>query len=557
MLWLMCNLSAIILKTEKCTTELVKHATESVRKMDHRGPDSFAIKIIQQNETSIVLMHNRLQIVGNSKKQPISNSDDTVNLIINGEIFNWKTLEVELDYKCTQSDCEIIIPLYLKYIRFDLDFTTFFSKLNGQFSFVLHDTVNQFLFVARDHIGITPLYTGYRDELVMFSSELKLLTSEMCTNIEIFQPRRYSIYSVDTGLNILTNSYINYNDLYINNNNNEDYTLEIQKSLTNAVSNQLHDLSVDWGVLLSGGLDSSLITSLVSKQLNTPIKTFSIGISSDSVDLIAARKVSEFLKTDHHEYYFTIEEGISAIRDVIYYIESYDTTTVRASTAMYLLTKKIKKDYPDLKVLFSGELADELFGSYLYCANAPNENEFLQENLKLVNNVHKFDCLRSNKSCMANSIECRVPFTDPDFIKTVLKIPAQYKTYGKLNNDKIEKQLLREAFSDNYLPTEILWRTKNAFSDAVSTENDLNWIDSIIEYCNHMYTDTYFKENSPKFTYLPPKTKEELYYREIFKNHFNKDDQNNSEQTVEYWKPNWCGSGHVDPSAKINKTYFS
>ena len=327
--------------------------------------------------------------------------------------------------------------------------------------------------------------------------------------------------------------------------------------------NDMLKLNVNFGVLLSGGLDSSLITSIVNKiakeeyNIKTKIKTFSIGLSENSVDLIAARKVAEFLDTDHTEFYFSSDEGISSIPTVIYYTETYDTTTIRASTPMYLLTKKIKEKYPELKVLFSGELSDELL-CYLYGSNAPDEESFQVETVKLVDNVHKFDALRANKTCMANSIEVRVPFTDPEYIKYVLSIPLKYKTFGKLNPSRMEKHILRDAFNnENYLPKEILWRQKEAFSDGIS-EHDTsltksNWIDSIIKFCDDKYSNQNFKENIKNYEYNTPQTKEQLYYRELFRNHFNTNNDNNTEYTVEFWKPNWCndnGNEYIDPSAR-------
>jgi len=534
--------------------------------LNHRGPDNQNSVYI--SDKNMLMLHTRLHIMGNSSPQPLINNDNTIYLIINGEIFNWQELSSELNFKCEKSDCEIIIPLYIKYIREEKKYNEFFNKLNGQFSFVLYDKLTESLFISRDHVGITPLYYSIDNSKLIFSSELKAITfNHTNNNISIFEPRHYMHINIKNDKFLLDKkAYISYDNIELSNINDKQI---IKKSIKNLLEKsvylQLKDLlnenSPEFGVLLSGGLDSSLIASIVNKQSNKKIKTFSIGISKNATDLIAARKVAKFLNTDHYEFYFTPEEGIAAIKDVIWYIESYDTTTVRASTAMYLLTKKIKEKFPNLKILFSGELSDELF-CYLYGGNAPNKEEYRKETIKLVNNVHLFDCLRSNKTCMANSIEVRVPFTDPEYVKYVLQINPEYKIFGKLNQYKtIEKQLLREAFDLNendkpvYLPNEILFRKKEAFSDGVSnhSENEKleeNWIDSIMYYCKKLYKNKNTVEKINSYKYNKPNSLEELYYREIFTQLFNIHNKNDSvENLVKMWKPNWCGD-NVDPSAR-------
>jgi asparagine synthase (glutamine-hydrolysing) len=604
----MCGIFCSIQKTASVTQEYTDNIITNVSKLlKHRGPDNMNYAVIEASDDThtLIMIHTRLHIVGDSTPQPLTDSDNTIYLVINGEIFNWKELEVELDYKCQRSDCEIIIPLYKKYIQKSNNFNTFFNKINGQYSFILYDLTNNHIFISRDHIGITPLYYGYNESEydsdyeseyeadyedyyesdiktnIAFCSELKGLSMNIddesfTQNIKSFYPRKY-IYTdleklVQDNANIepYMHNYLDYNTY--ENIDNYDINYDILKrtvniKLQNSVKLQLNDLlkpnSPEYGVLLSGGLDSSLIASIVNKILNTDsdkkikIKTFSIGMTPNSTDLIASRSVAKFLNTDHTEFYFTPEEGIQAIKDVIWYIESYDTTTIRASTAMYLLTKKIKEQFPNIKVLFSGELSDELL-SYLYGGNAPTELDFQKETIKLVSNVHLFDCLRSNKTCMANSIEVRVPFTDPNFVKHILSIPPKYKIFGKLSNHKkMEKQLLRDAFNCEppFLPQHILYRKKEAFSDGVSNhtedtkapENKENWIDSIIAHCEELYDDNTFLIERTKYIINSPLTKEQLYYRETFSNLFNTG--NTSELTVEYWRPNWCGE-NVDPSAR-------
>ena len=553
----MCNLSVILLPKKECTLNFIEHVESSGRLMSHRGPDQFNLEIIDCDEKKLIMIHNRLKIVGNDHNQPIRNNENTINLIINGEIFNYHDLEKELNYTCKQSDCEILIPLYIKYIKEEQDYNKFFSKINGQYSFVMYDSSTEQLFVSRDHIGITPLYSGNCGNKLMFASELKFLVFEKCTDIKIFEPRKYALYSVNSGLKVVEDMYLEYKMNYNESNfmSNKYVMDNINEKLTNAVLKQVNGLNVEFGCLLSGGLDSSLITSIIQRNSKVPIKTFSIGITKDSVDIIAARKVADFLGTEHHEIYFNMDEVLNNISNVIYYIESYCLTSVRASIVNYLIIKKIKKMYPELKVLFGGGMSDECMNSYLYCGNAPTLKDFIEENLQLINNVHKFDSLRENKTAMANSIEMRIPFSDPDFVKFTNSLPPSYKIYGKLRPENTEKHYLRLAFSnDNYLPNEIIWRTKNAFSDGISTEKDLNMIDEIIKYCDNMYSNNMFLELSKKYSYNEPKTKEMLYYREIFHNLFNSNNNNNSEETVSFWKPKWT-ENDLEPSAVKNGSY--
>lgn len=595
----MCGVYCSIHNTEDVTEEYIKNIVDNVSKLlEHRGPDSFNSKIIKTTSwggtsKTIIMVHTRLHIIGDSKPQPIEDLDGQISLIINGEIFNWKELGKELNFECKQSDCEILIPLYKKYIRENNDFETFYKKINGQFSFVLYDHLANNILVSRDHIGITPLYYGYDENKIAFCSEMKGLTMNtdrelsFVQNIKVFQPRSYLYSNINEVIqNSLTRTeyYLDYYKLTPKDGPEYSDISIIKDNIRTKFEKSIHcqledilDLQVDFGVLLSGGLDSSLVASIINKKalsLNSQhkIKTFSIGVNKNSVDLIASRKVAKFLGSDHHEFYFTIEEGLSSIKDTIYYTETYDTTTIRAGTAMYLLTKKIKEKFPNLKVLFSGELSDELM-CYLYGSNAPNKIEFQKETVKLVSQVHLFDCLRANKTCMANSIEPRVPFTDPSFVKYILRIPPKFKTFGKLNNYKtIEKQLLRDAFNvldsngQIYLPNDILMRRKEAFSDGISTfdnEKNVNWIDSIIEYCENKYGTIAFHIKKEKYVYNKPNTKEKLWYRELFCELFNKNAYqpdrlctklpkctNTSEFTVKFWEPNWCGNEHVDPSAR-------
>jgi asparagine synthase (glutamine-hydrolysing) len=602
----MCGIFALIENTvntpnendAKMITENYKDViTTTTTLLNHRGPDSYGNKLIidPQSNKSLLMLHTRLKINGDNTTQPLISKDNKLFLIINGEIFNWNELEKHLDYKCTMSDCEIIFPLYEKYKN---NIPKMLRMLEGQFSFVLYDLENKHVLVARDPIGVTPLYFGYKkyyktskgDEFTIdrfvISSELKCLTrvdnsnynnnpangkESLVDNIKVFYPRSFlytPISQIDNNSLNVVNYYINFYDSYsdikevsqLQNRLREHKILTetIKEKLTASVHKRLKDVidnNIEFGVLLSGGLDSSLISSLVVSIANDlgykqKIKTFSIGVNASVPDLVAARTVAEFLQTDHKEYYFTTQQGLNQIENVILFAESYDCTSIRASTPMFLLTSSIRKDFPNIKILFSGELSDETL-CYLYGANAPSEKDFQMETINLVSNVHLFDCLRANKMCMANSFEVRVPFTDIDYVKYILSLHPQWKTFGSLSQNHIEKQILRDSFI-GYLPKEILYRKKEQFSDGVSSleKPSENWIDSIKQHCNNVYTDLDFSSKRNKYTYNRPNTKEELFYREIFTKLFNdKNYKNTSEFTVKVWQPKW--TDNTDPSGRV------
>lgn len=554
----MCGIFCSVQPTSICTDEYINTlGTSSLELLKHRGPDNQKYMYIDCfNGYSLILAHTRLQIVGDTTPQPIIDKNKEIILIINGEIFNWKYLEIELDYKCETSDCEILIPLYKKYIRRGNNYKEFFNKLNGQFSFVLYDSILNTIFVGRDHIGITPLYYGIDQSKSVFASELKCLNG-LVSNIKNFSPRQYlncPVSDIHVG-NI--SLYMNYYD-YENISRPIDGIKEsIRDLLYNSVKLQMENIKddVEYGFLLSGGLDSSIIISIVANLYpNKRLKTFSIGMNENSTDIVSARQVAKYFNTEHFEYYFSAKEGLEAIPNVIWYIESYDTTTVRASVPMYLLSKKIKEIYPHLKILFSGELSDEMF-CYLYGGNAPTPQQFQLETVNLVSNVHMFDCLRANKTCMANGIEVRVPFTDKKLVDYIINIPVEYKTFDKINNfERMEKQLLRDAFKYD-LPQNIITRKKEAYSDGVSAPYGnikTNWIEAIKDYTEKMYTTYDFLYQREKYIYNCPGTKEELYYRQLFCTHFNETCyKNTSEFTVKFWKPKWCETtGYLDPSAR-------
>jgi asparagine synthase (glutamine-hydrolysing) len=597
----MCGIFGLIENTtiplddQEVVTQAYKQTiTTTTQLLQHRGPDSYGNKLIIDPtlHKTVLMVHTRLKIVGDDTPQPLISKDNSMYLIINGEIFNWKSLQQELEYTCTQSDCEIIFPLYTRYKN---NIPEMLNKLTGQFSFILYDLTTKHILVARDPIGVTPLYIGYKENYTtttgeeininrfVISSELKCLTREDSSNyndkiiqgnqsfvdkIKVFYPRSYLYNTID---NIHIDLIKTYTDFYNDYNivpsepNPKEYiknyniiTENIRTKLTNSVEKRLRDLvetGVEFGVLLSGGLDSSLITALVVSVAQNlgytqKIKTFSIGINQDVPDLLAARSVAEFLNTDHREYHFTTDQGIKNLENVILFTESYDCTTIRASTPMFILTENIRRDFPNLKVLFSGELSDELL-CYLYGANAPSEHEFQLETINLVSNVHLFDCLRANKMCMAHSFEVRVPFTDIDYVRYILQLHPHWKTFGKKSQNTIEKQILRDSFT-GYLPKHILYRKKEQFSDGVSSLNNVkdNWIYAIRKYAHEHYSDLDFQTRNAIYTYNRPTTKEQLLYRDTFCKIFNNSNyKNTSEFTVKIWEPKW--SDNKDPSGRL------
>jgi asparagine synthase (glutamine-hydrolysing) len=522
------------------------------QRLEHRGPDCNGHIVINGENTCTTLLHTRLIINGDNSPQPLVSKDKNLVLIINGEIFNWKELEEDLGYRCTMSDCEIIFPLYEKHNN---DLLTFFKHLQGQFSFVLYDKTAQRILVARDRVGVTPLYYAVGHDSITFASELKAFQClQTVDSVDVFPPRHFLI--IDTkGFSTHTHSsqlpFESYYDLdkfrdIVTKNSTEDTEARVLQSvkigLQKSVALQLNDLLAapddKFGVLLSGGLDSSLIASLVCKEAMdfglqpSQIKTFSIGVHANTPDLIAARKVAQFLGTDHTEFYFSIQEGLDSIRDVIQCIESFDCTTVRASTPMYLLVKKIKQKYPSIRVLFSGELSDEMF-CYLYGANAPNDRAYQEEIVDLIKNVHKFDCLRANKTCMAYSVEVRVPFTDTTMIETCLGIHPKWKMFGE-GRQPIEKKILRDAFV-GFLPADILYRKKEQFSDGVSGFDGVkdNWIDALRKHAQELCMGA------------SALAAEQELYRRVYEQVYGTLGVN----TVEIWKPKWSNTD--DPSGRV------
>jgi asparagine synthase (glutamine-hydrolysing) len=508
-----------------------------------------------------ILCHERLAIVGvDTGAQPIVSDDGKIVLAVNGEIYNHLALREQLkapyDFK-THSDCEVILPLYRDYG------TEFIDMLDGMFSFVLYDEDKDRILAARDPIGITTLYQGFNSaakETCYFASELKCL-HPICDKLMQFPPGNY----FDSLTNEtkpyfqpswLTSSEIPHRELDLK---------AIRTTLEDAVTKRLMS-EVPYGVLLSGGLDSSLIAAIAARKtvieqqkqahgdaslVTWPqLHSFSIGLPG-SPDLLAAKEVAQFLKTIHHEHTFTLQEGLDALSDVIFHLETFDVTTIRASTPMYLLSRKIKAQ--GVKMVLSGEGSDEIFGGYLYFASAPNADEFHRECVGRVKNLHLADNLRANKSTMAWGLEARIPFLDKKFLEVVMNTDPKYKVISK---ERKEKYILREAFDtpeDPYLPHKILWRQKEQFSDGVG----YGWIDVLRDTAAAQISDEEFAQPTPSQWVLEdgtedrPQTKEAWWYRKMFDAHFPKQ----CAETVQRWIPKADWGCNSDPSGRAQATH--
>ena len=501
-----------------CAFEL-KQSSEELRtqvlgmskSIRHRGPDWSGI--FSNDKT--VMAHERLAIVDpTSGKQPLFSSDGRYILAANGEIYNHKELRAQFedayDFQ-TASDCEIILALYKK------KGPSFIDEMNGIFGFALYDTLKDEYFIARDHMGIIPLYMGWDHNGTFYvASELKALEG-VCTKIELFPPGHYLVSGAIAPVQWYTRDWMDYDSVKDNQTSIED----LHDALAASVRRQLMS-DVPYGVLLSGGLDSSVTSALAklyaAKRIEADddqdawwpqLHSFAVGLEG-SPDIEAASKVAKHIDTVHHEIKFTIQEGLDAIRDVVYHLETYDITTIRASTPMYLLARAIKA--LGIKMVLSGEGADELFGGYLYFHKAPNPRDFHEETVRKLDKLHQYDCLRANKSLAAWGIEGRVPFLDKDFMDVAMRINPADKM---ITADRMEKWVIRKAF-EKYLPESVAWRQKEQFSDGVGYD----WIDTLKEVVEQNVSDDQMQNAHFKFPVQTPQNKEEFYYRSIFEEHY-------------------------------------
>tara|TARA_Y200000002_G_scaffold338593_1_gene308052 strand:- start:5832 stop:7496 length:1665 start_codon:yes stop_codon:yes gene_type:complete len=505
----MCGI-VCALDVKQPTEVLRPQLLEMSKKIRHRGPDWSGIYA----DNNAIFAHERLAIVDPaSGKQPLYSPDKKLVLAANGEIYNHRELRdttPKYAYQ-TGSDCEVILALYLQK---GIDFI---DDLNGIFGFALYDSANKDFLIARDHMGIIPLYYGFDQAGTRYvASELKALEG-VCHTIEIFPPGHYMTLKDDAPQKWYSRDWEDYEAVKDNPTSIED----LGKALEDAVHRQLMS-DVPYGVLLSGGLDSSITSALAKKFAKNRVEaddkqeawwpqlhSFSIGLEG-SPDLAAAKVVADRIGTIHHEVNFTVQEGLDAIRDVIYHLETYDITTVRASTPMYLLARVIKS--MGIKMVLSGEGADEVFGGYLYFHKAPSPEEFHKETVRKLEKLYQYDCLRANKSLAAWGIEGRVPFLDKEFMDVAMRINPKDKM---ITPDRMEKWILRKAFEDE-LPQSVAWRQKEQFSDGVG----YNWIDSLKELVESSVTDVQMEQVNHRFSVQPPRTKEEYFYRCIFEDHF-------------------------------------
>ena len=509
-IFIMCGI-VCALDLKQSSDLLRSQVLEMSKKVRHRGPDWNGIHCGK----NVLLAHERLAIVDPaSGNQPIYSDDKNLILAANGEIYNHQQLRAQLssDYAFqTNSDCEIILALYKE------KGVNFIDDLNGIFGFVLYDEQNDEYLIARDHMGIIPLYMGWDKHGTFYiSSELKALEG-ICNKIEIFPPGHFMSSTDNQLVKWYDRDWMNFDSVKDNKTNLED----LQTALENAVHRQLMS-DVPYGVLLSGGLDSSITSALAKKYSKNRVESndvksawypqlhsFAVGLKG-SPDLIAAQKVADHIDSIHHEITFTVQEGLDAIKDVIYHLETYDVTTIRASTPMYLMARVIKS--MGIKMVLSGEGADEIFGGYLYFHKAPDSKEFHEETVRKLDKLYQYDCLRANKSLAAWGIEGRVPFLDKEFIDVAMRINPKDKM---LNSEKMEKWVLRKSF-EQYLPESVAWRQKEQFSDGVGYD----WIDSLKDLVNEKVTDDMFKNAKFTFPFQTPMSKEEYYYRSIFEEHY-------------------------------------
>jgi asparagine synthase (glutamine-hydrolysing) len=506
----MCGFVGLF-EIKQSLSELRPQVLKMSKKIRHRGPDWSGIYCGEK----AILSHERLSIVDpQSGSQPLYTKDKKVVLAVNGEIYNHQQIRDRLEGKyefLTRSDCEVVLALYReKGIHF-------LEELSGIFAFALYDIEKDEYLIARDHIGIIPLYIGWDKQNQFYvSSELKALEG-VCVRIEEFLPGHY-LSSKDSKMTPwYKREWMSYNAVKENTSSID----ELRIALEQAVERQLMT-DVPYGVLLSGGLDSSIISAVAKKYSTKRIESgniqdawwpqlhsFAVGLDG-SPDLIAARKVADYIGSVHHEIHFTIEEGLDAISDVIYHLETYDVTTIRASTPMYLMARVIKS--MGVKMVLSGEGADEIFGGYLYFHKAPNPKAFHEETVRKLAKLHSYDCLRANKSLAAWGVEGRVPFLDKEFMDVAMRLNPTDKMAG---NGKMEKWILRKAF-ESYLPQEVVWRQKEQFSDGVG----YSWIDNLKVVASERISDAMMHEAAHVFPINTPETKEAYLYRKLFAEHF-------------------------------------
>lgn len=501
------------------------------QKIKYRGPDNSVA--CDLGEKGWMGFH-RLKIIdtSNDGNQPLIHRN--IHLVANGEIYNYQSLMEE--YKTiyefqSESDCEVIIPMFL-----EMGMLETARRLDAEFVCVLYDADQDKYFAARDPVGIRPMFYGYAsDGKIMFASEMKAL-SDLCDEVKPFPPGH--IYD---GKNFISFTDIARVDRYTDDDMDEVY-VKINQLLTKGVEKRLH-ADVPVGFLCSGGLDSSLVCAIAARVMDKPIRTFAVGIDKDPIDTKYARIVADYLGADHTEVLFTRQDIFDTLSTLIYNIETYDITTIRASMGMFLVSKYIAEN-TDIKVLMTGEISDEIFG-YKYTDFAPTPQAFQQEAEKRLKEIYMYDVLRADRSISSNGLEARVPFGDLDFVKYVMSIPPE----KKMNFTGIGKYILRKAFEGDYLPHDILYREKAAFSDAVGH----SVVDSLKAYAEEMYSAADLLAAKRRYIHATPISKESLMYRDIFESHY----PGRSETVIDFWMPNksWENCNVDDPSARVLPNY--
>ena len=494
-----------------------------------RGPDDERVIELKDG----VLGFQRLSIMGLTPEgmQPFELNGNYV--VCNGEIYGFRKMRDELIEKGysfrSDSDCEILLPLYKEYG------TDMFAKLDAEFACIIYDSRRRGFIAARDPIGIRPLYYGFDGDTIVFASEAKNLV-KICRKIMPFPPGHYyKDGSFHCYCDITAVENVIHDDI-------DTVCANIHDKLVAGVKKRL-DADANVGFLLSGGLDSSLVCAIAQREADKPIRTFAIGMDTDAIDLKYARQVADYIGSEHTEVIITKDDVISALEDVISLLGTYDITTIRASMGMYLLCRAIHEQ-TDIRVLLTGEISDELFG-YKYTDFAPSAEAFQAESVKRVRELHMYDVLRADRCISVNSLEARVPFGDLDFVRYVMAVEPEMK----LNKYNKGKYLLRRAFEGDYLPYDILYREKAAFSDAVGH----SMVDYLKEYADNYYSDEEYELLCTKYSHAQPFTKESLLYREIFEKYY----PGNSEMVVDFWMPNkeWEGCNVNDPSARVLSNY--
>ncbi len=533
----MCGISGFISKNQKIVENFGK-ISNKLKSIQHRGPDEISTSFLSYKDYNIILKFFRLSIIDiDGGHQPFTHQEDErkVTLICNGEIYNYRDIVFQNNFK-TKSDCHVILDLYLKYGMLET-----VKLLDGEFAFVLIDQegdndIN--IYFARDRFGIRPLFYHYDENGLYFSSELKgLITNNIGQQVE---PR--CVYH--TNLQFLKKEeYYRINKKIIHNDININSLQLIRDTLIQSVRDRMNS-ERPLGCLLSGGLDSSLVAGIASrilKEKGKRLKTFSIGMDYDSPDIEYARKVANYIDSEHYEVIIPVEKWIENLSKVVKQIESYDITTIRATTGQYMLAEWISKN-TDIKVLLNGDGSDELCSGYIYFYNAPNSEESHEENIRLLSNIHLYDVLRVDRGISAFGLEARVPFLSHHFVDLYLSIDKNLR--NPIKGKRVEKFLLRQAFNEeNIIPQEVLWRRKEAFSDGISSTKK-SWFEYIQEFVDELIlTEEFESINKDLETSFP--SKEAYWYKKIFDKYYPK-----NQIIFNYWMPKWCNINY-EPSARI------